>query len=240
MKQTKINIIVPCYNASLNLNNLTKSLNTQKYDNWQVYFIDDVSSDDTWNKLALLCTNGDKFITIKNNEKKYALKNINDACDLIWEQSNHTEQLIVIVDGDDFLINENTFTLFNKAFNEDALFMWTKHSWDSANQNISEEFPAGINPYQWKWVTSHARAFSLNLFEQVNKDNFKDVYGNWFVRGYDQALSLPLLTLAKDRIKFIQEVTYRYNINSVSMPNRDDGGAQLNSVKFIRSRGFLK
>lgn len=239
-KQNKINVIIPCFNASLNLNNIMKSLNAQTYKNWQAYFIDDMSTDDTWNRLTQLCADNINCVAIKNNEKKYALKNINDTCDMIWEQFNHKEQIATIIDGDDFLINENTFTLFNDAFNNDALFMWTKHSWDINNQNISEEFPIGINPYQWKWVTSHARAYSLQLFEQVNKDNFKDVYGQFFQRGYDQALSLILLYLAKDRIKFIPEVCYRYNINSVSMKNRDDGGLQLCAVKFIRARGPIK
>ena len=238
-KENKISVIVPCYNAHKNLEKLFMSIKKQNYENYKVYFIDDLSIDDTWGTIKSISKQSTHFVPIKNIEKKWALRNIVDTCDFLINEHKKTNQIITIIDGDDFLINDECFNLLNKAFNEKNEFIYTAHKWDIDGRNISQELPKNINPYHYQWVTSHLRSFSLNLFKKINKENFKDVNGEYFKRGYDQALSLPLLYKAK-KVKYISEICYQYNINSVSMPDRNDGGAQLNTVKFIRARGFIK
>ena len=238
-KQRKISVIVPCYNAQENLTKLYESIKSQEYQNFKVYFVDDMSSDNTWNTIKNISKQSDKCVPIKNIEKKWALKNIIDTCEIITNEQRKSDELITIIDGDDFLVNNICFKLLNDSFCNKNQFIYTAHQWDIDNRNICKELPKNINPYHYPWVTSHLRAFSLNLLNKVNRENFKDVNGNYFRRGYDQALSLPLLYKAK-KVEYISEVCYQYNINSVSMPDRNDGGAQLNTVKFIRARGFIK
>ena len=62
----KLIFIVPCYNASKNLDVLVSSLKEQSDDRWCAIFIDDMSEDDTASKLTSLCENNfDRFfITI--------------------------------------------------------------------------------------------------------------------------------------------------------------------------------
>src|SRR3990167_622217 len=181
MNETKINVIVPCYNAAKNLDLLAASLLEQNYNNWQAFFIDDISTDNTWNIISSLCKKHNNFIGIKNEEKKWALKNIVDTC---YSIKHEQDKIITIVDGDDFLINQNTFNLLNEAFQSGAQFIWTKHRWDVDKRNISQEFPTGKNPFHVKWYTSHLRSFSLNLLKSVNVDNFKDVHSQYFKRCY--------------------------------------------------------
>ena len=76
--------------------------------------------------------------------------------------------------------------------------------------------------------------------KEVSDDNFKGVSGEWFRRGYDQALMLPVLSLTHRR-KYINEVCYMYNINSVSVDDRDWAEMrQISTINLVRSRGFLK
>ena len=239
MSNNKINVIVPCYNAQKNLQKLYESIDSQNHKNFKIYFIDDISTDNTWGTIEAISLHDKRCVPIKNLEKKWALKNIVDTCNIIANEQLEDDEIITIIDGDDSLINNKCFKLLNSSFNKGNKFIYTAHRWDIDNRNISQELPKNINPYHYSWVTSHLRAFSLNLFKQINDDNFKDIHGNYFKRGYDQALSLPLLYNTK-KIQYIPEVCYQYNINSVSMPDRDDGGAQLNTVKFIRARGFIE
>jgi len=82
-------------------------------------------------------------------------------------------------------------------------------------------------------------SYYLDYVEDQNEENFKDMDGNWFKRGYDQALYLPLLFLSIKR-KYIDEVCYYYRINSNSMLHREwKEKDQLNTVKIVRSRGFI-
>ena len=106
--------------------------------------------------------------------------------------------------------------------------------------NISKPMPPNVDPYSWGWCSSHLRTFKSNLLSSIKDDNFKDLYGNWFERGYDQALMLPVLHVANKR-KYLSEVCYRYNINSVSIKDRSwEEKKQHSTVNIIRSRGFLK
>jgi glycosyltransferase involved in cell wall biosynthesis len=240
INKTKVNVIVPCYNAAPNLPALKNALLEQDYDNFEVHFIDDMSSDATWVVLQEIIKYAPNLLkATKNTEKKWALRNIVEKCREIAEnRKTNKDELITIVDGDDLLINTKAISYIASAFDSGNEFIYTAHKWDIDGRNISKVLPAGINPYHSQWVTSHLRAFSLNLFLSINNENFLDAYGEYFTRGYDQALSLTLLFKSKKTV-YIPKVCYQYNMNSCSMPNRNDGGAQLNTVKFIRARGFI-
>ena len=106
--------------------------------------------------------------------------------------------------------------------------------------NISRPMPENVDPYMWPWCSSHLRTFKSELLGKISDDNFKDVNGNWFKRGYDQALMLPLLHISSSR-RYIDEICYMYNIESVSMPYRDyEEMSQISTVNIVRSRGFLE
>jgi len=58
MKKTKISIVIPVYNSSLNLKNLIDSLHLVLKDNFAAYevvLVDDMSTDDSWNVISELC-----------------------------------------------------------------------------------------------------------------------------------------------------------------------------------------
>ena len=100
--------------------------------------------------------------------------------------------------------------------------------------------PQNIDPYSCPWSSSHLRTFRSTLLKKINDKNFKNTLGEWFVRGYDQALMLPILHVGKKR-EYIDEICYTYNINSVSIPYRDyNEMSQISTVNLVRARGFIK
>ena len=61
----------------------------------------------------------------------------------------------------------------------------------------------------------------------------------WFERGYDQALYLPILFLAR-KSKYLNEICYLYRINSNSLKVRSwKEKNQLDTIKLVRARGFV-
>jgi hypothetical protein len=63
--------------------------------------------------------------------------------------------------------------------------------------------------------------------------------GKWFERGYDQALMLPILKQTTKR-KYINEICYLYNIDSVSVDDRDWAEMkQISTINMVRARGLL-
>ena len=226
------------FNASPHLEDLIKSLQSQTNENWEAVLIDDMSNDNTV-LVANHQTSGDKRITIvENKEKKWALKNVVENA-----RNVNVKDIIAILDGDDAICNKDTVSLILAAYKDDDVgTVWTGHEWDINNINISKELPQEppVNPYEYPWVTSHLKTFRASLLHKIHDDNFKDMYGTWFKRGYDQALYLPLLYLSKKRV-YLDEICYLYRINSNSMKHRQwKEQDQLNTVKLVRARGFIK
>ena len=84
------------------------------------------------------------------------------------------------------------------------------------------------------------KPFKTEFFLNERVEEVKDFEGKWFKRGYDQALMLPILSLTNKR-KYIDKICYLYNINSVSVNDRDWAEmSQISTINLVRSRKFLK
>jgi teichuronic acid biosynthesis glycosyltransferase TuaG len=233
--------VTPTYNASFHLEECYESLKEQTNLNWEWVILNDMSNDDTFeiaNRIAM-SDERERVTVINHDHKKFALKGIYDY---LKEFNDFSEQIIAILDGDDALCNENTVDLILKEYNNnpDLDALWTAHSWDINGMNISRDLPENINPYQYPWVSSHLKTFKANVFKKIKKENFQDLDGNWFERGYDQALYLPILHLASER-KFINESCYLYRINSNSLKVRAwKEKNQMDTIRLVRSRGYIQ
>ena len=232
----KIVFISPCFNAERNLENLCASLKVQNDTRWSSILIDDISEDNTWEMMQSMCAGDERFTCQKNTSKKYALRNIVETARLFQDRD---DVVIATIDGDDQLCNEDAVSLLLDEYEKGADVVWTAHRWDINSMNISQEMPNNVDPYAWQWSSSHLRSFKASLLKEISDDNFKDVNGVWFKRGYDQALMLPALSLTRER-KYIDETCYLYNINSVSMTNRSwEEMDQISTINLVRARGFL-
>tara|TARA_R100001126_G_C4825720_1_gene149125 strand:- start:174 stop:896 length:723 start_codon:yes stop_codon:yes gene_type:complete len=232
--------VTPTYNASFHLEECYESLKEQTNPNWEWVILNDLSNDDTFEiaNRIVMSDERERVTVIDHDHKKFALKGIYDYMN---NYSDISEQIIAILDGDDALCNENTVDLILKEYgnNQHLDALWTAHSWDINGGNISTELPENINPYQYPWVSSHLKTFKVNVFKKIKKENFQDLDGNWFERGYDQALYLPILHLAKER-KFVNEICYLYRINSNSLKVRTwKEKNQMDTIRLVRSRGYL-
>jgi glycosyltransferase involved in cell wall biosynthesis len=239
--EKSIVFISPTYNASFHLNELYESLKEQTNPNWTWVILNDMSNDDTFEIATRIVVSDERerVTLINHDRKKFALEGIYDY---LKDHNDFSEQIIAILDGDDALCNENTVNIILKEYNDNSKLdaLWTAHSWDINGMNISKELPGNINPYQYPWVSSHLKTFKVNVFKKINELNFKDLDSNWFERGYDQALYLPILYLSRDR-KFVDEICYLYRINSNSLKVREwKEKNQMDTIRLVRSRGYIQ
>ena len=232
----KVVFISPMYNASSHLSDLVESLKDQSNPNWEHVLIDDMSTDDSVEVFKQLTNDDPRFKLVQNKEKKWALQNVIDAS---REYQNNDNVIIAVIDADDALCNENTVDLLIREYQADVDTVWTAHSWDINGMNISRELPERVNPYQHPWCSSHLKTYRASLMSKICDDNFKNLSDEWFKRGYDQALYLPLLHLSRKR-KFLNEICYLYRINSKSVNVRIwSEKDQMDTVRLVRSRGFI-
>lgn len=232
MQKRGLTFVVPCFNAAPNLADLFASLCVQQDTDWRAVFIDDASTDATRDALEAISRQDSRISFVSNADRRYALRNV-------VEVSRGIDGIVAVIDGDDQLINDRTVSVVRAAHDSDGIVAWTAHRWDVNSMNISREMPQRIDPYQYPWCSSHLRTFDAGLLKGIPTSNFQDHRGEWFKRGYDQALMLPLLKNASRRV-YVPEVCYLYRINSCSIDSREwTEKQQLSTVSFVRARGYL-
>ena len=106
-------IIVPFYNVEEWIKVCIRSVKLQDYKDFQCVLIDDISTDSSAEIVEQEIAGDDRFVLVRNTEKAYALKNIYDAISL---SEPHEEDVIVTLDGDDWLANKGVLNKLNDVY----------------------------------------------------------------------------------------------------------------------------
>jgi len=212
-KETKFKLIIPFYNCEKWIGKCIKSIKKQKYKNFNCILIDDLSTDQTAMIVKNNIAGDDRFRFVENKDKKYALANIADAIDSLRCED---EDVIILLDGDDWLASFSVLTKLCDAYEDDTLMTYGSYVYSPTGQKGIEpsEYPEEViktNSFRKdKWRASHLRTFKYKLWKNLDKNDLKE-NDNYYEMTYDQAIMLPLLEMASERSKYIPEVLYVYN-----------------------------
>lgn len=207
-------VVIPSYNNEQWYNNNITSVLDQAYDYFRVIYIDDYSSDATYDLVKARIDEhpqGYRVTLIRNDHRCGALENLYNAihtCDDL--------EIVVTVDGDDWL--DNSHVLERVAQEYAAGDVWMTHgdfAWwpNGARSGLHEIHPSyvAINAIRsFAWVTSHLRTFYAGLFKRIKKEDllFED---RFFPVTWDLAMMFPMLEMSGTHTRFINEVLYQYN-----------------------------
>jgi len=232
-------IIVPFYNVEKWIGKTIKSVLLQDYDNYQCILANDMSTDDSLEICRKLVGNNDKFVIVDNKDKKFSLKNIYDSC---W---GHTEEedIIVILDGDDFLANKSVLTTLDKAYSNPNCWLTYGSYINLSNRQegkfasqIPENIIANSDYRNYKWCTSHLRTFKSFLFKSIQDKDFKDDSGEFFTITGDLAIMFPMLEMSGDHSYYLQEILYIWNDLNELNDHKKDNRLQMTVEHQIRTR----
>ena len=238
-EETHFKIVIPTYNAEKWIVRALDSVYTQKYSNYECILSDDMSTDETWDKVSKLPL-GDKFVTHKNTEKKYALKNIYDSIERLKPSQ---EDVIVVLDGDDWFSTDHVLSKLNEYYTKDKCKI-TYGSFvrypDGVIGPEASEYPDRVvknNSFREdQWRASHLKTFKYSLWNKVNVKDLKNSEGVFYEVSYDQAMMFPMLEMAGDKSKYIPEVMYVYNIENPNAVSKTKIEKQAKSMREIRSK----
>lgn len=221
--------IVSCFwNAKNYLPNYLKSLKIQNFKDFQVFLVDDLSNDDSSELIKDLTKDDERFILIRNSEKKFKLKNMDELISHFDD-----DDIVIEVDADDFLLGNDVISHIHNIYSDENIWL-TNGSFMYSNGNLG--FSQFCNPETVRLDSfrfSHLRTWKTFLWKSIPKENFLDKFGNYYKSGADVAYSFPLLELAgKKHYKFIDKVLYVYNEFSPYNDHKNDspaGGLQEQS-----------
>ena len=259
-------IIVPSYNNENWCVNNVDSILRQNYDKYRIIYINDFSSDETetrvkerlkkFNKDYQIVSfdvdyNKDISDLLKSyrkliNEKKcfFTLVNNKQRCGSLANlyraiYSCNDSEIIVLVDGDDWLSREDVLKELNTTYS--SADVWLTHGrfmeYRNKSSNWSLKIPEEIikqNEFRKYRLPSHLKTFYSWLFKKIRLEDL--LYQEKFfpVTG-DMAMMFPMFEMAGERHSYIDNVNYIYNdINSINdfKVNKD---LQIKLDDYVRS-----
>lgn len=123
-KDIKFSIIVPNYNNGKWINKTIESVLNQTYNNWEMYIIDDISTD---NSIEVIETYKDKRITLIENEIKLYNGGSRNVGILKARKSN-IDGYILFIDSDDWWDNNNFLKDLNEFIVDEDLITY-EYKW---------------------------------------------------------------------------------------------------------------
>jgi glycosyltransferase involved in cell wall biosynthesis len=220
--QKKITIITPFYNAESYIENCILSVVSQDYENYKFMLIDDASTDNSLqvvkSLLAKLPVDIQKKIKLTQNFTNmgavynhwHALQKVDD------------DNIILLLDGDDWLVNNNTiFNFYNNLYQQGIEFAYGScYSLADNIPLIAQNYPNQVknnktyrsHKFPWNMPYTHLRTFTKSLFNGLGEEKFKDTNGDWLRAGGDGALFYELIERADpNKVIAVKEILYNYN-----------------------------
>lgn len=237
-----INFVVCVWNAEKYIKNCIRTLKSQIDKDFKVFIIDDVSIDDTVEITKSLITGDDRFTLIVNKEKKFKLKNLDELIPTFDD-----EDIIIELDGDDFLLNTDVVSDIRKIYSEGDVWLTNgSFMYSSGNPGFSSKCnPDTVRKDVFRF--SHLRTWKTFLWKAIPKDYLKDNNGEYFKSAADVAYTFSLLELAgEENYRFLPKLYYVYNEQSPyndHKPGSATGGGlpeQERCSNIIRNKQKLK
>lgn len=232
-------IIVPSYNNQkwykLNLD----SILGQDYPYFKVIYINDASTDKTGELVQEYLQKYDinnKVIYIENKENKGALFNLYYTI-----HGCNDYEIIVMVDGDDWLTSPYVLSLLNETYQDENVWMTFGQYITNTNlrpgccKAFTEEEIEKSDFRHIQWRTSHLRTFYSTLFKKIKKEDL--LYKGQFLKvTWDYAMMYPMLEMAHERHRFIPSTLYVYNIYNPLNDFKLYGQEQTSLESYIQNK----
>jgi glycosyltransferase involved in cell wall biosynthesis len=239
--KNKFVIITPLYNVERWIKYCLNSVVKQQYNNFEHYLIDDMSTDNTNSIIEKFDKKYDNVKLISNTEKKYALKNIWDTLDDLNLDGN---DIIIILDGDDWLANPNVLAQLNEIYNNNDCWM-TYGSYLEYPSNTRGKFAKQIPNHiiqtssyrENEWMSSHLRTFRYGLWKKIQKKDLIDERTEKFIKAsWDLAFVFPMLEMCAEKALYVKDIFYIYNRQNPLNEDKVDHKKQLGEEAYVRSK----
>ncbi len=253
-EQERSLVVVTCsYNnaqwAERNLN----SIFMQNYDNFRLIYVDDGSTDGTAELVATYINKHgleDRVTLICNKKRKRKLANLYRALYLCKDH-----EIVVLVDGDDWLDHQSVFKRINRAYKNKNIWMTygqyrnipakEARRWGFSEKGYCAPVPSRVKSRKsyrrHRFLFMHPRSFYAWLFKRVRLEDLiaesvKGFKGDFYPAANDLAIFYPIVEMAHRRVQFISNILYVRNLYSDIVGFKVDNDLQAASAKEIRMK----
>lgn len=204
-------IVTTAYNCANYIEKCIGSLMGQSFGDFTCYITDDMSTDNTVEIIKSMIHGDDRFILIENKTKLYQPGNYDQIIRNNEKISNN--EIIVEVDGDDWLPDANTLSRINIVYSNPNIWIANgSFRYSNGNHGFSSKQTNFQNLRGSRFTASHIRTWRAFLWRKIKSEDLKDENGDyWKVTG-DLSFMFPMLEMAgEDRYHFMEDINYIYN-----------------------------
>lgn len=251
----RVVVLSPFWNAGAFLAECVRSICAQEYEgDIELFLLDDASTDGAMGQLAAETTAREiatntrlRIHRHRSDARRGMMANLHDILRAGGSDDCgfDDDDVIAIVDGDDYLVGTRVFGVINSLYDGGALVTYGQYVYSDGRRGHCERYPA----YEFArlrrspWRASHLKTFKYKVMRAFFAHDpeaaaLKDANGEFFRIDGDFALMLPLLELAGfKRVAFNSTVVYGYRRHA----NNDDAlpsgrKAQLATEVVIRCK----
>jgi len=232
-------VIIPSYNnVSVCRKNLA-SVFEQTYPNYRVIYIDDCSSDHTFEKVKETITfyqKEDKVTLIHNETRRGAAANLYDAI-----HSCQDNEIVALLDGDDWLAHENVLQKINSYYaNPDVWVTYGKAIEHPKYTKICGERLSDKDLLDQKarddgkFVIAMLRTFYAGIYKNIKLEDLM-FEGSFLKMAQDMACMFPVVEMSKEHVYAPNEILYIINRNNPINDSKVDLFFQQKMDQHIRS-----
>jgi len=226
----KTKIILPFYNVEKWIKTTFNSIISQTYKNFEVYFLDDCSTDNSFKILSKLTANLDNINIISNKTRIGSVANLWKNMPLISQDLN---DVIIIIDGDDWFFDSHVVKKVVDKHLEGWEFTHSKFV-EYPNMLVVDEGGYSIEVKekcsfrQDNWRCSGLRTFRRRLWNNIELKDIQNSEEEFYMYAGDQAYTYPLLEAAGDKIYRFNEIFHVYNRQN---PINDDKVSRESQIR---------
>jgi glycosyltransferase involved in cell wall biosynthesis len=248
-KEYSFCFIVSSYNNETNIIKNLESIIYQTHTNWRCIYINDASTDKTdelFHEILHKHNVKDKFTYLKNDIQ---LKQ--SYCKYIAYQLLNDFEIVCLLDGDDWLYNENVLHTIQTYYKKNDIKILTSnyviyyegnvmpaYVWN--DKSIYSEIDKQYNTIRYldKWLFRHLKTGLSILFKSISKE-YLMFENQWLDRCTDCAEMFCISEYANSYILQVPDILYVYNKdNSLLYPSSyylDTTNVRVNILNYLKT-----
>jgi len=242
MIQNRFILISTVYNKEKWIGFNVNSIKQQSYKNFIAAYAYDKSNDNTLDELYKYIGDDSKFMINFNRDQDSQISNFIDCYRRLKELNLiNSEDIIVEVDADDWLLHPFVFDYLNQAYQDPNVWMTYGHYIEYPSGNTGGHFHMHLsnenNIREIPFAYSHLKTYKAWLFDKVPKEYLIDPRtGKYWKTTADFAMCMPMVEMAGyDRIVRFDQPVYVYNTSDdLGSESKTNLAAQKEAERLIR------
>lgn len=201
-------VFIPCFQCEKYISRAIESLTKQTFQNFHIILVDDASSD----KTSVIS----KTLLEENFPNRHTLiinqNNIGKSANAYFYLNKIEALFVVILDGDDTIIDSSIFEDFNCAYKNGYDVVWSNYQTSDGKIGHCKPLNPVKSPRSQMWKSSHLFSFRHSLFKNIPEQYFKSDDGSWLTAACDLSIAYPILDQTR-RYKYIRKIAYEYTVD---------------------------